>query len=103
MNLPPSITRPHWPASTLIEYVEEPFIRANIYLPKEYVGPMMDLTIERRGEFVKMEYPTPKRVMLTYNLPLSEILLIFYDQLKSRSKGYASFDYDPIGYLRSSQ
>ncbi|MHB1462443.1 MAG: translation elongation factor 4 [Armatimonadota bacterium] len=91
----------HWPASTLIEYVEEPFIRANIYVPKEYVGPMMDLTIERRGEFIKMEYPTPKRVMLTYNLPLSEILLDFYDQLKSRSKGYASFDYDPIGYMRS--
>ncbi len=91
----------HWPASTLIDFVEEPFIKANIYIPKEYVGPMMDLAIERRGEFVKMEYPTPNRVMLTYNLPLSEILLDFYDQLKSRSKGYASFDYDPIGYLKS--
>jgi GTP-binding protein LepA len=81
--------------------VEEPYIRATIFVPSDYVGPMMELAIDRRGEFVKMEYPTPNRVLLTYDLPLAEILLDFYDQLKSRSKGYASFDYEPIGYRPS--
>ncbi len=91
----------HWPAATTIASVEEPYIRATIFVPSEYVGPMMELAMERRGEFVKMEYPAPNRVLLTYDLPLAEILLDFYDQLKSRSKGYASFDYEPIGYRQS--
>lgn len=91
----------HWPAPTTIASVEEPYIRATIFVPAEYVGAMMELAIERRGEFVKMEYPSPHRVILTYNLPLAEILLDFYDQLKSRSKGFASFDYEPIGYRPS--
>jgi GTP-binding protein LepA len=91
----------HWPPQTTIAMVEEPYIRATIFVPSDYVGPMMELTIDRRGEFVKMEYPKPNRVLLTYDLPLAEILLDFYDQLKSRSKGYASFDYEPIGYRPS--
>jgi GTP-binding protein LepA len=91
----------HWPPQTTIAMVEEPYIRATIFVPSDYVGPMMELAIDRRGEFVKMEYPTPNRVLLTYDLPLAEILLDFYDQLKSRSKGYASFDYEPIGYRPS--
>jgi len=91
----------HWPPQTTIAMVEEPYIRATIFVPSDYVGPMMELAIDRRGEFVKMEYPTPNRVLLTYDLPLAEILLDFYDQLKSRSKGYASFDYGPIGYRPS--
>jgi len=91
----------HWPLATTIATVEEPYIRATIFVPSDYVGPMMELAIDRRGEFVKMEYPTPNRVLLTYDLPLAEILLDFYDQLKSRSKGYASFDYEPIGYRPS--
>ncbi|GIV21802.1 MAG: elongation factor 4 [Armatimonadota bacterium] len=91
----------HWPPPTTIATVEEPYIRATIFVPSEYVGAMMELAMERRGEFVKMEYPSPNRVLLTYDLPLAEILLDFYDQLKSRSKGYASFDYEPIGYRQS--
>lgn len=91
----------HWPPQTTIASVEEPYIRATIFVPAEYVGAMMELAMERRGEFVKMEYPSPNRVLLTYDLPLAEILLDFYDQLKSRSKGYASFDYEPIGYRQS--
>jgi GTP-binding protein LepA len=91
----------HWPPPTTIAMVEEPYIRATIFVPSEYVGAMMELAMERRGEFVKMEYPSPHRVLLTYDLPLAEILLDFYDQLKSRSKGYASFDYEPIGYRQS--
>jgi len=91
----------HWPPQTTIAMVEEPYIRATIFVPSDYVGPMMELAIDRRGEFVKMEYPTPNRVLLTYDVPLAEILLDFYDQLKSRSKGYASFDYEPIGYRPS--
>ncbi len=91
----------HWPSPTTIATVEEPYIRATIFVPSEYVGAMMELAMERRGEFVKMEYPSPNRVLLTYDLPLAEILLDFYDQLKSRSKGYASFDYEPIGYRQS--
>ncbi|MER3473518.1 MAG: elongation factor 4 [Armatimonadota bacterium] len=91
----------HWPSPTTIASVEEPYIRATIFVPAEYVGAMMELAMERRGEFVKMEYPSPNRVLLTYDLPLAEILLDFYDQLKSRSKGYASFDYEPIGYRQS--
>ncbi|MCS6831632.1 MAG: translation elongation factor 4 [bacterium] len=91
----------HWPSPTTIAFVEEPYIRATIFVPSEYVGAMMELAMERRGEFVKMEYPSPNRVLLTYDLPMAEILLDFYDQLKSRSKGYASFDYEPIGYRQS--
>ncbi len=81
-----------------ILYVEEPYIRATIIVPKEYVGVMMELAQERRGSFDHMEYLSEDRVLLTYDLPLAEIVLDFYDQLKSRTRGYASFDYDLIGF-----
>ena len=81
-----------------IEEVEEPYIKASIIVPKEHVGAVMELNNDRRGRFDHMEYLSEQRVHLTYELPLAEIVLDYYDQLKSRSKGYASFDYDIIGF-----
>jgi GTP-binding protein LepA len=78
--------------------VEEPFIRATTIVPKEYVGTVMELNNERRGQFDHMEYLSENRVLLTYDLPLAEIVYDYYDQLKSRTKGYASFDYDVTGF-----
>ena len=80
------------------ERVEEPFIRATTIVPKEYVGTVMELNNERRGQFDHMEYLSENRVLLTYDLPLAEIVYDYYDQLKSRTKGYASFDYDVTGF-----
>jgi GTP-binding protein LepA len=77
---------------------EEPYVRASIITPKEYVGPLMELSQERRGEFQHMEYLSEERVQLVYDLPLAEVVLDYYDQLKSRSRGYASFDYDLVGF-----
>lgn len=88
----------HWPNPGSIVRVEEPFVHATVMAPKEYVGTVMELCMGRRGEYVRMEYPTPQRALLYYKLPLSEILLDFYDQLKSRTRGYASFDYEIGGY-----
>jgi GTP-binding protein LepA len=81
-----------------IERVEEPYIKASIIVPKDYVGPVMELNTERRGSFDHMEYLSEQRVLLVYELPLAEIVLDYYDQLKSRTRGYASFDYDLIGF-----
>ena len=81
-----------------IAMIEEPMIRAMIVTNEEYVGPLMGLLEEKRGRQLDFEYPTPKRVLLTYELPLGEIMLDFYDRLKSLSRGYASLDYDLIGY-----
>jgi GTP-binding protein LepA len=81
-----------------VELVEEPYIRASTIVPKDYVGSVMELNNERRGRFHHMEYPSEERVLLTYDLPLAEIVYDYYDQLKSRTKGYASFDYDVIGF-----
>jgi translation elongation factor EF-4 len=81
-----------------IEEVEEPYISASVIVPKEYVGAVMELCNERRGSFDHMEYLSEDRVHLTYELPLGEIVLDFYDQLKSRTRGYASFDYDMAGF-----
>jgi GTP-binding protein LepA len=81
-----------------LEEVEEPYIKASIIVPKEYVGAVMELNNERRGRFDHMEYLSEERVHLTYELPLAEIVLDYYDQLKSRTRGYASFDYDIIGF-----
>jgi GTP-binding protein LepA len=81
-----------------IDEVEEPYIRASIIVPKEYVGTIMELCNERRGRFGELEYLSEERVHLTYELPLAEIVLDFYDALKSRTRGYASFDYDYIGF-----
>jgi GTP-binding protein LepA len=83
------------PAS--IESISEPYIRATIITPNDYVGPVMELCQKRRGEHVGIHYLSPTRVQVQYDLPLAEIVLDFFDQLKSRSKGYASLDYEPIG------
>jgi GTP-binding protein LepA len=81
-----------------VERVDEPYIRASIIVPKEYVGPVMELCNERRGRFDHMEYLSEERAVLIYELPLAEVVVDFYDQLKSRTRGYASFDYDVIGF-----
>ncbi len=81
-----------------VEEVEEPYVKASIIVPKEYVGTVMELNNDRRGTFDQLEYLSPERVHLTYELPLGEIVLDYYDQLKSRTRGYASFDYDLIGF-----
>jgi len=81
-----------------VEVVEEPYIRATTIVPKEHVGTVMELNTERRGRFHHMEYLSEERVMLAYDLPLSEVVYDYYDQLKSRTKGYASLDYDLIGF-----
>jgi GTP-binding protein LepA len=90
----------HNPAEmpSAIDEVEEPYISASIIVPKEYVGTIMELCNERRGRFDHMEYLSENRVHLTYELPLAEIVLDFYDALKSRTRGYASFDYDYVGF-----
>ncbi len=81
-----------------VEEVEEPYVNASIIVPKEYVGAVMELCNDRRGTFGQLEYLSPQRVHLTYELPLAEIVLDYYDQLKSRTRGYASFDYDLAGF-----
>jgi len=88
------------PSPMEIEYIEEPYIRARILTPQEYVGGIMKLAQERRGVQSLMEYPAPNRVMLEYEIPLNEIVLDFYDQLKSISKGYASLDYELIDFRK---
>ena len=81
-----------------VERVEEPYITAAVIVPKDYVGDVMGLCNERRGRFDHMEYLSEGRVLLSYELPLGEIVIDFYDQLKSRTRGYASFDYDLAGF-----
>jgi GTP-binding protein LepA len=89
------------PQPTHIDHIEEPYVDATIIVPTDYVGAVMEMGRDRRGIFGKMEYPAPGRVMLHYELPLSEIIMDFFDQLKSRTKGYASFDYELSGYKTS--
>jgi GTP-binding protein LepA len=81
-----------------VERVDEPYIRATTIVPKDYVGTVMELNNDRRGRFHHMEYLSEQRVMLAYDLPLAEVVYDYYDQLKSRTKGYASFDYDIVGF-----
>jgi GTP-binding protein LepA len=81
-----------------VELVEEPYVKASVIVPKDYVGAVMELANERRGSFDHLEYLSEDRVLLTYELPLGEIVYDFYDQLKSRTRGYASFDYDLAGF-----
>jgi GTP-binding protein LepA len=81
-----------------VELVEEPYVRASVIVPKDYVGPVMELANERRGSFDHLEYLSEDRVLLVYELPLGEIVFDFYDQLKSRTRGYASFDYELAGF-----
>jgi GTP-binding protein LepA len=89
------------PEPQKIEYVEEPYFRVSIITPKEYTGPLMDLCQSRRGEMKKMEYLSPERVQLDYEVPLAEVVVDFFDQMKSRTQGYASLDYELAGYRRS--
>jgi GTP-binding protein LepA len=85
-----------------IEMVEEPYVRVTILLPKDYVGNIMKLCQDRRGIYIEMEYLDTERVKLLYKLPLNEIILDFYDKLKSLSRGYATLDYEHVGYDISS-
>ncbi len=89
------------PATQEISYIEEPIVKADIMLPKEYVGNVMELCQDRRGVYKDMQYMDASRVILKYELPLNEIIYDFFDALKSRTKGYASFDYEIIGYNKS--
>ena len=89
------------PDPSTIEYMEEPMVKAEIMVTTEFIGPIMDLCQERRGQYQGMEYMETTRALLTYHMPLNEIIYDFYDALKSRSRGYASFDYEMIGYERS--
>jgi len=89
------------PDVSQIDHMEEPIIEAGIYTPPEYIGPIMDLCQEKRGIYLDMTYLDAKRVKLTYHLPLNEIIFDFFDGLKSRTKGYASFDYELKGYVNS--
>ncbi len=83
-----------------VEWIEEPRVKVEVVVPREYLGGIMELCQERRGEFVHLEYQPGNRALLTYDLPLGEIIHDFYDQLKSRSRGYASMDYHISGYRR---
>lgn len=91
----------HLPPQSEIDYMEEPVVRADIYSPPDYLGQIMDLCREKRGVFEQMTYLDEKRVQLVYRLPLNEIIFDFFDRIKSRTRGYASFDYELIGYERS--
>src|SRR5258707_13737890 len=86
------------PDPTMIESISEPYVKLSIIVPSAYVGPMMELCQERRGAFKHLEHRPGDRVVLEYEIPLGEIIHDFYDQLKSRSKGYASMDYEIIGF-----
>lgn len=91
----------HYPEVGKIDKVEEPYVKASIIVPNDYVGTVMELCQNKRGEFGNMEYLDTTRVTITYNIPLSEIVYDFFDQLKSGTKGYASFDYELTGYRPS--
>jgi GTP-binding protein LepA len=86
------------PAAADIESIEEPWVKISVFSPDDYIGPIMELVTSRRGEYGSMEYLDPHRVLLTYQMPLGEMIVEFYDQLKSRTRGYASLDYALSGY-----
>ena len=89
------------PDATLIDHIEEPYIRATVITNAAYIGPIMTLCLGKRGELLKQEYISGNRVEIQYAMPLGEIVIDFYDKLKSISKGYASFDYHQDGYRPS--
>jgi len=91
----------HLPSTSEIDYMEEPIVHADIYSPPEYLGQIMDLCRDKRGVFEQMTYLEANRVKLEYRLPLNEIIFDFFDKIKSRTRGYASFDYELVGYERS--
>jgi GTP-binding protein LepA len=84
-----------------IASIEEPYFRVSIITPTDYTGALMELCQSRRGELIKLEYLSPERVDMNYNIPLAEVVVDFFDQLKSRSQGYASLDYELTGYRKS--
>jgi len=86
------------PESNHIDHIDEPYVRATVITPTEYLGNVMNLLVSKRGMQEKMDYLNEERVLLEYSVPMNEIVVDFYDQLKSISKGYASFDYEPIGF-----
>ncbi len=89
------------PEPSFLDRVEEPYIKASIITKSDFVGPVMNLCIEKRGEITNQTYLTTERVELSFDMPLAEIVFDFYDRLKSISKGYASFDYSPLGFKKS--
>ncbi len=91
----------HLPPQSEIDHMEEPIVKVDIYSPPDYLGPIMDLCREKRGVFKEMNYLDANRVQLVYEMPLNEIIFEFFDSIKSRTRGYASFDYELIGYSSS--
>ncbi len=89
------------PDGAEIDFIEEPMLKVSVVTPSDYTGAMMDLCQSRRGEMQKMEYLSPERVELGYRIPLAEVVMDFFDQMKSRSQGYASLDYEPDGMMQS--
>jgi len=89
------------PPITEIRHIEEPIVKADIMIPKEYVGSIMEICQERRGKMLHMEYITPERVQLHYEMPLNEVIYDFFDALKSKTRGYGSLDYEFIRYEKS--
>jgi GTP-binding protein LepA len=90
------------PPATEVDDIEEPYLKATILTPTAYTGTLMELCQQRRGDLVKLEYLSPERMELIYEMPLAEVVTDFFDQMKSRTQGYASLDYEPSGYRRSS-
>lgn len=89
------------PDPSQIQKIEEPYLKASILIPPDYVGAVMDLTVSRRGVFKTMDYLSPTTVEMKWEIPLSELILDYFDQLKSRTKGFASLDYEFLGYRES--
>jgi GTP-binding protein LepA len=89
------------PPAAEIDSIEEPYLKLTIFTPSDYVGSIMSITTEKRGSFINIEYLDPKRVMMTFEIPLSEVISEYHDQLKSATRGYASMDYELIGYRKS--
>ncbi|HPN72418.1 MAG TPA: translation elongation factor 4, partial [Candidatus Omnitrophota bacterium] len=90
-----------YPDKERLEYVEEPFVKCYIFAPSEFIGSIMKLCEDKRGEFVVTKYIDPTKVQIIYNMPLSEIIVDFYDKIKSSTQGYGSLDYELMGYRRS--
>jgi GTP-binding protein LepA len=86
------------PDESMIAEIREPWMNVQIFMPEEYYGVVMELVMKRRGEFMGQEYPAPGRVVLKFDIPLAEIIVDFYDRLKSSTRGYASMDYEVAGY-----
>ena len=89
------------PDPSSIERIEEPYVKADIIIPPDYIGAVMELSTERRGKFIDMQYLSTTTVELKFEMPLSESIMDYFDSLKSRTKGYASLDYDVCGYQAS--